>query len=215
MRKVCVILILIIVMALTATCPAFAADVLWRLTHGDQYSLAIAEVEKVDGNILEVRVAHVISGNLLKQQIKVEVKEWNLQLLGQSISQGDKVIISLDKDEANYSIKWGIYKVSSLDWQTLKIIAPTKPAGDMAAFQWYVNSGGKDNDFYFKSGEAYVRDKSGTSLQIYPLPSTDQPSPTHSQATPTFSYRSAVIYVIVGGVALMATWFILKLKFWR
>lgn len=214
MRKVRVILILIIVMALTATCPAFAADLLWRLTHDDQDSLVIGEVEKVDGNTLEVKVAYVISGKPTKPSIKVEVKEWDFQRVGQ-VRPGDKLVLSLDKNVFTYSVKYGIYKVSSLDYQTLKIIAPTKFAGDMAAFQWYINSGGKENDFYFKEGVVFVRDKSGTSRQIYPLPIADQPSPTHSQATQPVSHGSVGIYVIGGGVALVSVWLILKRKLWR
>lgn len=40
--------------------------------------------------------------------------------------------------------------------------------GDLAAIQWYVNSDGKESDFYFNSGTVYVRRPSGESLQIYP-----------------------------------------------
>ncbi|KJR96179.1 MAG: hypothetical protein VR68_15205 [Peptococcaceae bacterium BRH_c4a] len=115
MRRISVLFILMIFTTLIPIYPALAADILWRLTHGDQYSLAIGEIEKADGNILDVRVAHIISGNIINQQIKVELKEWKIQLLGQSINQGDKVIMSLEKDGTDYSIKWGIYKVSSLD----------------------------------------------------------------------------------------------------
>lgn len=214
MRRVSVLFILMIFTTLIPIYPALAADILWRLTHGDQYSLAIGEVEKSGDNFLDVKVAHIISGSIINQQINVELKEVDLQMLGQSINQGDKVIMSLEKEGANYSIKWGIYKVSSLDWKTLKIIAPTKPAGDMAAFQWYINSGGKDNDFYFKEGTAFVRDKMGGSKQIYPLPET-APSPDDSQVAQPVSPRPVVVYVIGGGVALAAAWLILKRKLWR
>ena len=33
--------------------------------------------------------------------------------------------------------------------------------GDLAAIEWYVNSGGTENDFSFKSGSAFVRRSNG------------------------------------------------------
>ena len=38
----------------------------------------------------------------------------------------------------------------------------------MAALEWYINSGGTENDFYFINTTAYVRNADGTSTQIYP-----------------------------------------------
>jgi hypothetical protein len=74
----------------------------------------------------------------------------------------------LDRDGEKYLIAYGIYQVSSLDIQTLQVLDGPLWRGDLAALQWYINSGGLENDFYFVDSTAYVRNSDGTSTQIYP-----------------------------------------------
>lgn len=48
----------------------------------------------------------------------------------------------------------GYFKSNSGDYKTLKLesLNVTTPGllGDLACIQWYVNTGGKENDFFFK-----------------------------------------------------------------
>lgn len=223
MHKAYMLLILFLLVVSIATAwPAFAADMLWRITHGDQDSLVFGKVEKTGKNTLEVSVAKVISGKPTKPLIEVEVKESDLAWLGQEINQGDKLVLSLVQNGERYAIKWGIYKVSSLDYKTLKIVAPDKWPGDMAALQWYINSNGKENEFYFKEVAVFVKDRSGASKQIYPLSETDSqcstefadPASSPPETGKSVSYgsigRSAGIPAMGGAAALALAWLILK-----
>lgn len=211
LHRVYVFFICVFILLLAVNCPALAADLLWRLTHGDQDSLVIGEVKKVAGEIIELKVAHVISGRPTKGLINVEVKEEDLQRIGQEIKDGDKLVLSLNLKGGRYSIKWGIYKVSSLDYKSLKILAPNQWPGDMAALQWYINSNGKDNDFYFKEGAVFVRDNSGGSRQIYPLPASD--SKISSEPVKPAPAQPVGLPALGVGVALFAVWLIVKKKF--
>lgn len=227
MHKVYMLLILLLLVVSIATAwPAFAADMLWRITHGDQDSLVLGKVEKTGKNTLEVSVAKEISGKPTKPLIEVEVNKSDLAWLGQEINQGDKLILSLVQNGGRYAIKWGIYKVSSLDYKTLKIVAPNKWPGDMAALQWYINSNGKENEFYFKEGAVFVKDKSGASKQIYPLTETHssgaaeiaEPASTvreneksPSAASPSASAGPAGIFALGSAAALALAWLIWKI----
>jgi len=79
-----------------------------------------------------------------------------------------------------------LFKATSGDYNTLTLEPLNAPTpgllGDLAYIQWYVNSGGTENDFYFNSGTAYVRRPNGP-VQLYPLPATE---------TQTVEYKDAM-----------------------
>lgn len=164
-RKPATILCLI-VMALYSTYAVSAADVLSRLTHGDQYSLALGTVVSTSETALTFQVETVISGESLPAMISVKVPGASMETV--KSGPGEYAVISLNQEARMYTVAWGIFEVSSLDIATLKIMEGPLPAGDLAAFQWYINSGGVENDFYFIGTTAYVRNPDGTSTQIYP-----------------------------------------------
>lgn len=161
MKKIIVFLILI----LSISFNAMAADLLWRITHNDQDSLVLGEVEKVDNNLIDVKVEHVISGEKTDSEIRVEVRDVFLEQIN-GLQVGDKILLSLDKEILNYSVEWGIFKVSTLDYKDLKILSPTN--SDTPALEFYINSNGVYNDFSFSEGEIYVKDQNGQRLEIYP-----------------------------------------------
>lgn len=200
------------VLSLTLVNPSFSADILWRLTHDDHYTLVLGQVLKKEKNILRVKVAHVVSGQDTDASIKVIIREHDLESVGQ-ILEGDKIILSLDKSNSLYSIKWGIFTVSSLDYKTLKIIAPSTPSGDIAAFQWYINSNGEDNDFFGKEGKVYLRKSDNSVKQIYPLPIKE---PRHveelNQSTKPIAQKelpNMTRFATYGGISLIFLWLIL------
>ncbi|MDA8228881.1 MAG: hypothetical protein M0T74_14520 [Desulfitobacterium hafniense] len=85
-------------------------------------------------------------------------------------------MFSLKKSADFYKKAWGIFKASSGDYRILKLEALNAPTsglnGDLACIQWYVNSEGKENDFYGISATMYVRRPNGQDVQIYPVPTT-------------------------------------------
>ena len=95
-------------------------------------------------------------------------------------------VFSLKKTGDYYKKAWGIFKATSGDYNTLTLEPLNAPTpgllGDLACIQWYVNSGGTENDFYFNSSTAYVRRPNGP-VQLYPLPATE---------TQTVEYKDAM-----------------------
>ncbi|HNT76580.1 MAG TPA: Ig-like domain-containing protein [Anaerolineae bacterium] len=149
--------------------PICAADVLHRLTHGDQYSLALGTITSVSDSGVMVEIAAIISGESLPDVINVEISGAFIEAVpAMSLAPGEYAVFSLNQGAETYTVAWGFFKASSLDITTLEILAGPLPEGDLAAFQWYINSGGVENDFYFIGTTAYVRRPDGTSLQIYP-----------------------------------------------
>jgi len=154
----------------------YAGDVLARLTHGDQYSLVLGTVVSVSDTTARFEVETIISGESLPSVVGVQVPGGFMEMLAphMRLEPSDYAVLSLDKEATKYTIAWGFFKVSSLDIATLEIIEGPLPPGDLAALQWYINSGGVENDFYFSGTTAYVRHPDGTSTQLYPP--TDEPA---------------------------------------
>lgn len=165
----------IIALCLTAAMLCFvpsvyAADVLARITHGDQYSLVLGTVVSVSDNTARFEVETIISGESLPSVVSVEAPGMFMEMVAphMSLEPSDYAVLSLNKEAAKYTIAWGFFKVSSLSLATLEIIEGPLPPGDLAAFQWYINSEGTENDFYFIGTSGYVRHQDGTSTQLYP-----------------------------------------------
>ncbi|HEX3048168.1 MAG TPA: hypothetical protein VHY08_25675, partial [Bacillota bacterium] len=76
-----------------------------------------------------------------------------------------------------YSVQWGLYRVSSLNRGTLRILESILAPGDRAALERYIHSGGRDNEFFFIEGGAFLRYPDGTVTQIYPETKNNQDRP--------------------------------------
>jgi hypothetical protein len=167
MKNKYVVMVCVMLVMLGVTSTVFAADMLHRLTHGDQDALALGTIADIAGERVNLEVETVIAGKLLPACVSVDgvlsssFSSWDLQV-------GDYVVMSINQSSGGYTVAWGIYQVTSLDLNSLDVVAGPLGPGDLAAFQWYINSGGVENDFYFVEGEAYVRHPDGTSQQIYP-----------------------------------------------
>lgn len=168
--RIPVTILCLIVMVLYSTHSVYAADVLSRLTHGDQYSLALGTVVSTSETTMTFQVETVISGKSLPSIISVKVPGASMEIAAPDtkLATSEYAVFSLNKEAGMYTIAWGFFEVSSLDIATLKVIEGPLPPGDLVAFQWYINSGGVENDFYFIGTTAYVRHSDGTSTQLYP-----------------------------------------------
>jgi len=116
------------------------------------------------------QVETVISGESLPSIIGVKIHSAFMETAAPDTKSelSKYAVLSLNKEAGMYTVAWGFFEVSSLDIATLKVIEGPLPAGDLVAFQWYINSGGVENDFYFIGTTAYVRHSDGTSTQLYP-----------------------------------------------
>lgn len=197
MKKILVFLILILVISSTN---AIAADLLWRITHNDQDSLVLGEVKKVDNNMVDVKVEHVISGEKIDSEIRVDVNDYFVERIN-GLQEGDKILLSLNKEVFNYSVKWGIFKVSSLDYRDLQILSPINV--DTPALQFYINSDGVYNDFSFPEGEIYVKDQNGQRFEIYPnnnalhLLNNLEEKPLNNEMNKLTSQTTFILYLVV------------------
>jgi hypothetical protein len=175
MRKVIVILLVIISILVADT--TYAMDMLHALTHEMQYSLALGEVIEINDSSAKIRIEEIVSGKSLPDVISIDIPGDFLPEYEPELKTKDYVVVSIDKEGENYSVLMGYYKVTGLEMEKLEIISGPLPAGDLAALQWYINSGGKENDFYFIGTNAYVRNSDGSEKMIYPM-EKDIPTPT-------------------------------------
>jgi hypothetical protein len=144
---------------------ASAGDMLFRITHDDQDSLIVGEVVDIKVDTLQINVVQVISGNKTGEKIKVKTEGEVIKRL-KGLQKGDKVLLSIDNNLKYYTIKWGIYKVSTTDNRTFKILEPQYM--DNPALVYYINSNGKYNDFTYTDQRIFVKDGTGENVQIYP-----------------------------------------------
>lgn len=158
----------------------YAMDTLYALTHGAQYALALGEVTEIDAGLAKINIKEIISGRALPDLISVKIPGDFLPESEPKIKPNDYVVLSINKEENEYVIAMGYYKVTGLDIKTLEILEGPLPQGDLAALQWYVNSGGVENDFYFIGTNAYVRYSDGSTTMIYPMIEAN-PTPTQTE----------------------------------
>ncbi len=136
--------------------------------------MALGTVVSVSDATIRFEVETTISGEMLPSFIDVEIPDTFMGAETRSLRPGDYAVLSLDEGTTLYTIAWGFFKVSSLNMATLEVIDGTLGPGELAAFQWYVNSGGAERDFYFIGENAFVRHSDGTATQLYPP--TDEPA---------------------------------------
>ncbi len=162
-------LLMILGLTMLAVCvvtPLYAGDVIFQLTQGYQDTLALGKVTTVTNTTITFENTTVISGEPLPQVIAVEIPEQFMGLATPRFNPGNYAILSLDKEALSYTIAWGVFKVSTQDMATLKIKSGTLNSGDLAAFQWYINTG--ETEFTSEGEITYVRHADGTKTQLYP-----------------------------------------------
>lgn len=192
MKKFIVVLCTVAIILLTVPAAAFAADALYRMLHEDvesfkqdQDAFIVGQLIDKQGGKFTVKGLKVLSGKVNADAILVSddfTYGWDIA----TPKVNDFCVFSLKKTGEYYIKAWGIFKATSGDYNTLTLEPLNAPTpgllGDLACIQWYVNSGGTENDFYFNSSTAYVRRPNGP-VQLYPLPATE---------TQTLEYKDAM-----------------------
>ncbi len=151
---------------------AMAADVLYRMLHADevadfqedQDALIFGQlINQKDGHFT-VAVNKVLSGSVPGNEIILNGDiqySWGRNIPAMEPQVGDYCVLSLKKDGPEYKKAWSIFKATTGDYQTLKLLSPEIRypyyCGDIAALQWYVNSGGTNKEFFFDQNGVYVR----------------------------------------------------------
>jgi hypothetical protein len=155
--------VLLVFISFALAIPVNAADIFYRLTHNDQYSLVLGKVTKVGPTSFEFSSIRVISGHRMPDQIVIMTNG-----TPQPKKSGEKLLISLERVNDGYRIRWGLFRVSNLDPKKLRIIKSTWPQSDLAALEHYVHTNGAENNFFFVFGSAFVHNSDSTFTRIYP-----------------------------------------------
>lgn len=141
-----------------------------RITGGYQDALIIGEVIKSNEDSIEIKAYHIVSGALKDKKIVLESK-FKYAYINKEPKIGDYCIISIDKVEKGYKLAWGAYKTNSWDYKSLEIEKEGLYEGqraELTVLQWFVNTNGRESNFFFNGDKAYVRRNLNDSLQIYP-----------------------------------------------
>lgn len=177
MKKIVIGFVVITALALNSS-TVLAADALYRMLHAeeveqfkvDQDAIVVGQlIAKVD-NKFEVKVLKVISGQLKGNTFWLS-DDFKYGYADKTPAVMDYAVMSVKYKGGAYHSAWGIYAADSGDYKTLKLLPEnTKYTNwsDLAAIERYVNSGGKENDFFFEREKAFVRKAGGQSIQIYP-----------------------------------------------
>lgn len=238
MKKILIIVVLISILLLSNI--AFGADALYRLLHNNQDALVIAEIVEVNDNSVKFRVEKSIMGkNHLNESSKIKQLDLDEFIISKNdltyirlynditehsdfLKVGDAYLVSLNKVNNKFEIAWGIYKLSSLDYETLDVLyAENISQGlimEAIAVKHFINSDGQENEFSFdgrnnilKSGDTILYD--GDPIEIE---DTKDISTTTSTAEQTLdlvknnifvrellSYAAGIIIIILLLVWLM------------
>lgn len=168
--------ITILVIIISCATVVHGADSLYLLMHGKQSALIIAKVTKHEKGKFLVKVEKAISGTMKSKCIEINAN-FKYVYTDKPLKINDYCILSVRKYNKIYKVAFGAYKVTSSDYKTLKVDTEGIVYGlpELAALQWYINSGGRDKEFYFIGNDehteysAYLRLKDGSSKKIYPL----------------------------------------------
>lgn len=179
MKKISLIFFVVILLSMSSTVKA--GDNLARMLHADQIkeygqdqdAVIIGQLMSKKDGIFTVKVCKVISGKVKEEAISLRDFQYGW---GRGIEPLPKVsdfaVMSIKKEGNIYKKAWGMFKANSGDFKTLKLITKEMrypyAEDDVAAVEWYINSGGKEKDFFFHSSDAYVRRQNGEEMKIYP-----------------------------------------------
>lgn len=195
-----------------------AADALYRMLHTeevesfrkDQDALVVAQLTAYGKQGFEISVSKVLSGKIDKNALWVrDGFKYGWTLGEEHLPQvGDACVLSLKREKDMYVVAWGAFKADSTDYRTLQLLTPetrySSCEADVAAIQWYVNSGGKENNFYFENTRAYVRRPDGSSVMIYPVEDIEKPASSVSVTVKEEAAAPQTVYIVKGQKNLWA-----------
>jgi hypothetical protein len=166
---------------------AHAADVLYRMLHAndvesfnvDQDGIIVGQfIDKKDDKYI-VKVLKVISGKVESSTILVDNEidyRWSLETTIIP-AVNDYFVMSVKRKGDYYKQGWGTFKADSGDYKPLKLLTEditySRNNNSVACIEWYVNSGGTENNFSFIGSTAFVTRPNGERLQIYPRQETE------------------------------------------
>ncbi len=196
---------------------ALAADALYRMLHADevadfqadQDAVIVGQLIAQSGDSFTVEVNKVLSGSVASDKIALisdfQYGWGDSSEITMKPKVNDYCVMSLKKYGSYYKNAWGIFKATTSDYMTLKLISEDIKypyySGDIAAIQWYVNSGGTEKEFFFDQNRVYISRPNGETRLIYTgenSAGTDKPKFINSKKSDTtlFVDMKSVVLVI-------------------
>ncbi len=162
---------------------AMAADALYRMLHADEVEdfkadqdvIIVGQLIAQDEDNFTVVVNKVISGSIASDKIALfsdfQYGWGDSSEIAMIPKVNDYCVMSLKKYGSYYKKAWGIFKATNSDYKTLKLLSEDIKypyySGDIAAVEWYVNSGGTEKEFFFDGNRVYVKRPNGEILLVY------------------------------------------------
>jgi hypothetical protein len=152
--------ILPIIISQVISFSSFAGDQYYNFLSGSQKAVVIGKITKKNGSNIFINVEKTISGEETPKKIKIDLKSDSINSDHVSLKENDFIVASVDRSNSIknfYTVKWGIYKVDSLDYKKTKIIEPNYNLADNFSLSWFINSGAKKYDgiHIYKNLEEY------------------------------------------------------------
>jgi hypothetical protein len=165
-----------IVLIVFGTIPVSAHDLECGIWHGEEDALVLGTVEKVDENECDISVKEAlpckkewngiykmlpldkVSSKMVVNMAgyKSKIYDYSISYHGKTkIEVGDSIIIPVDKSGEKWKAICAPYEVSSLDSETLEFLPEKEKTSMSAAWEAFVHSDGKINEFAF-SGKNVV-----------------------------------------------------------
>lgn len=228
------IVLCVVLSLLTLPQAAYAADALYRMLHADeveqfkqdQDAMLVGQIIDKQRDKFKVKVLKLLSGKVSSDTIYVSA-DFTYGWDKTDPQVNDYGVFSLKKTGSYYKRAWGIFKATTGDYTTLQLEQLNAPSsapgllGDLAAIQWYVNTSGKETDFFFENSTTYVRRPNGQEVQLHPIltpggeviadkeafkQTTNPPDKTASESNST-PISPIVTMVVLGiGAGLILLW---------
>ncbi|MCW2279273.1 hypothetical protein [Heliophilum fasciatum] len=139
----------------------------------DQDAFIVGVLKDKNNDKFVVDVLKVLNGSVKSDTLLLSDNfkyGWGQDQITPSV--GDFCVMSIKESSGYYINGLGIFKADYGDYKNLKILSENTDVpglfADLACIEWYVNSGGLENDFVFSAGTAYIRRPNGDVVQIYP-----------------------------------------------
>lgn len=158
MQRSHVIFFLSLIPILSTSEKGIGGDMLHFMLHGDYGSMALGTITETDGKTLQFRNEKVIRGKPLPSQITLQKGATFGKPQKHDLAVGAFAVTFIAQKGNQYHTQYGMWEVSSLDVRTLDLKYPYFDPTEQAMFQWYINSGGRDNQFmYTQKGQLAVK----------------------------------------------------------
>ena len=185
--------------------PAPAADVLWRLTHGDQDALVIGTLAAASEGEFSLSNARSLAGLPAPADMRIRGA-------GPALTwpPGSTIIASVDQSGPNYEERWGVFLASSSDPTALTILDGPLGSGERTAFPRYINSGGRDSEFAFIEDRVYLKQADGSLELIYSSAGTPSTTVTTEESVPPAGWNLRYLAGAAGVLILILILFRLR-----